>query len=104
MASIMPRVANLLSIMASAGAMVAYMRAFGDRPDIVRGLLCLLACTFVSVLIHEGAHAIAALARGWRVIQFVVGPIGLQLPNRNLAFLIPAFGRPEWGWVATVPG
>jgi hypothetical protein len=86
------------------GAFLAYAASNWEQAAIFAGIWCLVLGSFICALVHESGHALAALARGWRVIQFVARPIGIQLPNRNLAFVRDSDVEEAGGWVVTVPG
>ena len=84
-------------------AFLIYASAFRDQPHAMFAIACLMIGRFSSTFVHECGHAIAALARGWRIIVFVVRPIGFQVPNRNLAIVRRGFKTEAGGWVSTVP-
>lgn len=84
-------------------AFLAYASAFPEGPHLVLAFASLLAGAFVSALIHESGHALAAWACGWRVIVFAVRPFGLQIPNRDLALIRRGYRDDAGGWVTAVP-
>lgn len=81
----------------------SYMNASRGGSLILFAGLCLIVGAFVSTLVHEAGHAVAALARGWRIIAFVVRPIAWQVPNRDLVMLPRRFKQHSSGWLVTVP-
>jgi hypothetical protein len=87
----------------SFAAFLAYASAFPQDFGILLGMACWVAGSFLATLVHECGHALAALACGWRVIVFVAGPIGIQLPNRSFALVSRDARRDCGGWVVAVP-
>jgi hypothetical protein len=94
----------VISLFFWVAAFLTYASAFRDQPHALFALACLIIGRFTSTFVHECGHAIAALACRWRIILFVVRPIGIQIPNRNLAIIRRSFKTELGGWVATVPG
>ena len=93
----------LLHLAVSAAAFVAYVTAFRHQGFLLFGMICWYCGRFVSCVVHEAGHAIAALARGWRVVVFAARPFGFQIPNRNPVILGREHHGEGAGWVATVP-
>ena len=62
-------------------AMLAVALSFGDH-DLFRAGLLTLGVVLVSVLLHEAAHAMAAIRVGGKVDTIILGPVGgLVLPR-----------------------
>jgi hypothetical protein len=91
------------SFAVQAAAFLAYGEAAPERGAMLIAIACLFfgqgACAFV----HECGHAFAAVACRWRVILFVVQPIGINLPNRDLALIPKGHNDGAGGWVTMVP-
>lgn len=49
-------------------------------------LMLYVAVLFITILIHETGHALAALAMGWRVTLFAVFPLAYRIKKRRLEF------------------
>ncbi|MBV9931950.1 MAG: hypothetical protein JO013_13540 [Alphaproteobacteria bacterium] len=98
---------RVASLALTLGAFAAYASAFGSLGNAQEALalafLCCLAGSFVSTFVHELGHAVVALACGWRVVTFVVRPIGVHLVNLDIAWIGGAHPGPELGWVLSVP-
>ena len=73
----------LLTSMAAMGALEAHRWTVGW----LGAALFILALVFIAVLIHELAHAVAAVAVGARVSRIVVVPFEFTLRPRKLRFL-----------------
>src|SRR5688500_131593 len=84
-------------------AFLAYASSTYGQPQLLVAILCMVVGSFVCAFAHECGHALAALARGWRVILFVVGPIGIQIPNRDFAFVLKSHRDDQGGWIVAVP-
>jgi hypothetical protein len=85
-------------------AFLAYAAGFPEGPHLLLAFAALAAVRFVSTLVHESGHALAALACGWRVVVFVVRPFGLQIPNGDVAMIRRDYKDDVGGWVTAVPG
>lgn len=85
-----------------AAAFLAYLEA--SEGEVLLAILYLVLGLSLSTLVHESGHALAALACGWNVILFVVRPFGLQVPNRDFAFVPNELNDDAGGWVSSVPG
>lgn len=98
-----PLAVRLLALAIWVAAFLAHASAFRDQPQWALAFLCLVPAQFLVALVHECGHALAALACGWRVVLFVVRPIGIQIPNRNLAIVRSGYRQEAGGWVVSVP-
>jgi len=93
----------LASMAFFAVAFVAYASAFRGPSGVLFGFLCLIAGGFAASFVHECGHGLAAHLCRWRIILFVVRPFGLQIGNRDLAFVPRDYNDGAGGWVAMVP-
>jgi hypothetical protein len=94
---------SALAFLLTIAALAVYASAL-HREALAFGVLCLLLGIFFATLIHELGHAAAAAVCGWRVVMVVARPIGIQVPNRNVAWVAGPSALPaESGWVVCVP-
>jgi hypothetical protein len=84
-------------------ALVTFLSAFDSEAGLWIGYFVFFLSYWLAILIHEFGHAAAAVACGWRVVIFAVGPIGYNFHNREFAF-IPRSKREELaGFVFSIP-
>jgi hypothetical protein len=95
---------RVISFALTLAAFGVYASQWTDQEALFMGFLCSMAGSFVSTFVHELGHAVTALACRWRVITFVVRPLGVQLVNGSIAWIgsSPAV-KNELGWVLAVP-
>lgn len=93
-----------VSVLLVAIAMTREVVSSGPPPALIWSYVIVPVSWLAVVFVHEAGHALAALATGWRVIVFAVGPITWQVHNRQLAFGGPMLHPDAGGYVMPVPG
>ena len=94
---------SIPSFLVQAAAFLAYGAAAPEKGAMLIAIFCLFCGQGTCAFVHECGHAFAALACRWRVILFVVQPIGINLPNRDLAMIPKGYNDGAGGWVTIVP-
>lgn len=98
-AAVLIRSANLTCWIAE---YILYCAAWRNGAQTIFGMCCAFLAIFLSVLFHEGAHALAARAVGWRVVVFAVRPFAIRCVDFAFAFVGRGHGKTQ-GWVVAIP-